>query len=190
MDKRKGYTFGIQDGVFSEFYQLNPEKLGNLYCYKLKLIGKNLNEVGGKLGYQLRNKFSGFWNFSDYILLSNYFIEEKQLNKFVEELWAKESETYKNLTEITFLKDKTPSTKAIADFIANFLKLRYKNEIIRILDKFKEEEAKIKIKKESIIRGWSINNLPTISVSIKSNIYYEDTFEKFLETLENKEEII
>ncbi|MBA7651102.1 hypothetical protein ES703_58917 [subsurface metagenome] len=190
MDKRKDYTFGIQDGVLSEFYQLNPEELGNLYCYKLKLIGGNLNKVGGKLGYQLPNKFSGFWNFSDYILLSNSFIEEKQLNKFVEELWAKETETYKNLTEITFLKDKTPSTKAIADFIANFLKFRYKNEIVRILDKYKEEEAKIKIKKECIIRGWSINNLPAISVSIKSNIYYDDTFEKFLKTLENEEKII
>jgi len=58
------------------------------------------------------------------------------------------------------------------------------------LDKYKEEEAKIKIKKECIIRGWSINNLPAISVSIKSNIYYDDTFEKFLKTLENKEKII
>ncbi len=190
LGKKQAGTRSIQDGVLTEFYQVNPEKFDNFYCYKLELIGGNINEVGGKFGYQLRNKFSGFWNFSDYILLSNHFIEEEQLNKFVEELWSKESETYKNLTKITFLKDKTLSTKAIANFFANFLKFHYKNDISRILEKHKEEEAKIKIKKECIIRGWVINDLPAISLSIKSNIYYEDTFEKFLKTLENKEDII
>jgi len=96
----------------------------------------NLNEVGGKLGFQLRNKFSGFWNFSDYLLLSNSFLEEKQLNKFVEELWSKESETYKNLTKITFLNENTPSAKAIADFVANFLKLHYTFSIFFQLDTY------------------------------------------------------
>lgn len=183
-------TIEIQDGVLSEFYGLNPEELGDLFCYQLELIGENLNKVGGKLGYQLRNKFKGFWNFSDYVLLSNYFIEEEELNKFVEELWSKESETYKNLTKITFLKEKAPSAKSIADFVANFLKYHYKNEIFNILEKHREKEGKIKIKKECEIRGWVINNLPAISLSIKSNIYYEDTFKSFLENIENKEDII
>ena len=190
IDKRRVDSFSIKNGVRSEFYQVNPNKLGKLYCYELELIGGTLKEVGGKLAYRLRREFNGFWNFSDYILLSNHYVEENQLNKFIEVLWSEESDTYRNLTEIKFLKDKAPTVKSIADFVANFLKRRNKKDINNILEKYKEEEGKIKIKKECIIRGWTINNLPTISVSIKSNIYYEDTFEKFLTTIKDKEEII
>lgn len=189
-DKKKEKIFSIQNGICSEFYQVNPEKLGTLNCYELKVVGGTLNVIGGKLAYKLRKKFSGFWNFSDYLLLSDNSIEETQLNSFIEELWSEEAETYKNLTEVKFLKDKIPSAKSLADFTANFLRLHYKNDINHILDKYKEQEAKIKIKKECIIRGWSIKNSPTISISIKSNLYYGDTFEKFLTTIENEEDII
>lgn len=189
-DKKKEKLFSIQNGITSEFYQVNTEKLGKLYCYELKVVGGILNVIGGKLAYRLNYKFGKFWNFSDYLLLSDNYIEETQLKSFIEALWFENPEIYKNLTDIKFLKDKIPSAKSIADFTANFLRLHYQNDINHILDKYRIQEAKIKIKKECIIRGWSIKNSPAISISIKSNLYYGDTFEKFLAIIENEEDII
>ena len=188
--KQEGNDFIVQDGVLSEFYSINPEKLGNLYCYGLELLAGTLKAVGGKLGYQLRKRLSGFWNFSDNFLLTNYYIEEDRLSQILKDLWSKDPITYGNLTKIKFLKDKTPSARSIADFTANFLSFRYNNDINGVLDKYRTREAKINIKKDCIIRGWVINNIPSISFSIKSNIYYDETFEKFLKTLNNFEVLI
>ena len=188
--KQKGNNIIAQDGVYSEFYKINPGKLGKIYCYGLKILAGPVKVVGGKLGYQLCKKVSGFWNFSDNFLLSNYYIEEERLSQILKDLWSKDPETYGNLTKIKFLKDKTPSARSIADFTANFLSFRYSNDINGVLDKYRIREAKINIKKDCIIRGWVINNTPSISVSIKSNIYYNETFEKFLKTLNNFEILI
>ena len=177
--KQEGNDFIVQDGVLSEFYSINPEKLGNLYCYGLELLAGTLKAVGGKLGYQLRKRLSGFWNFSDNFLLTNYYIEEDRLSQILKDLWSKDPITYGNLTKIKFLKDKTPSARSIADFTANFLSFRYNNDINGVLDKYRTREAKINIKKDCIIRGWVINNIPSISFSIKSNIYYDETLKNF-----------
>jgi len=179
-----------QDGVYSEFYKINPEKLGKFYCYGLELLAGIIKAVGGKLGYQLRKRLSGFWNFSDNFLLSNYYVGEDRLSQILKDLWTLDPETYGNLTKIKFLKDKTPSARSIADFTAKFLNFRYSHDINGVLDKYRTQEAKVNIKKDCIIRGWVINNTPSISVSIKSNIYYNETLEKFLKTLNKIEEFI
>ncbi len=188
--KQKGDNIIAQDGVYSEFYKINPEKLGKLYCYGLRLLAGTVKAVGGKLGYQLRKRLNGFWNFSDNLMLSNYYVEEDRLSQILKELWSKDPETYGNLTKIKFLKDKTPSARSIADYAAKFLTFRYNNNINGVLEKYRTHEAKINIKKNCIIRGWVINNTPSISVSIKSNIYYNETLEKFLKTLNKIEELI
>ncbi len=187
--KQKKDNIIAQDGVYSEFYRINPEKLGAFYCYGLEVLAGSIKAVGGKLGYQLRRRLSGFWNFSDYLLLSNHYVEEEQLNQILKDLWSKDPETYGNLTKIKFLKNKTPSARSIADFTANFLSFRYRSDINGVLDKYRTREAKINIKKDCIIRGWVINNIPSISISIKSKIYYNETFEIFLKTI-NKIEVL
>jgi len=187
--KQKKGNIIAQDGVYTEFYRINPEKLGKLYCYGLEVLAGSIKAVGGKLGYQLRRRLSGFWNFSDYLLLSNHYVEEDRLNQILKDLWSKDPETYGNLTKIKFLKNKTPSARSIADFTANFLSFRYRSDINGVLDKYRTREAKINIKKDCIIRGWVINNIPSISISIKSKIYYNETFEIFLKTI-NKIEVL
>jgi len=189
--ERKKIDIHAQDGPTSEFYRINHGKLGKLYCYGLEIIaGTAKKAVGGKLGYQLRKRLSGFWNFSDNFLLSNYYIEEEPLNQMLKDLWSTDPQTYGNLTNIKVLKNVTPSARSVADFTANFLSFRFSNDINEVLDKYRTREAKINIKKDCIIRGWVINGDPSVSVSIKSNIYYSETFEKFMPTLNNLEEII
>jgi len=188
--KQKKDNIIAQDGVYTEFYSINPEKLGKFYCYGLEVLAGPIKAIGGKLGYQLRKRLSGFWNFSDYLLLSNHYVEEDRLSQILKDLWSKDPETYGNLTKIKFLKNKTPSARSIADFTANFLSFRYRSDINGVLDKYRTREAKINIKKDCIIRGWVINNIPSISISIKSNIYYNETLEKFLKTLNKIEELI
>ncbi len=187
--KQKKDNIIAQDGVYTEFYRINPEKLGKFYCYGLEVLAGHIKAIGGKLGYQLRKRLSGFWNFSDYLLLSNHYVEEDRLSQILKDLWSKDPETYGNLTKIKFLKNKTPSARSIADFTANFLSFRYRSDINGVLDKYRTREAKINIKKDCIIRGWVINNIPSISISIKSKIYYNETFEIFLKTI-NKIEVL
>ena len=71
-NKSQKFDINIKDGVKTEFYQIDLEKFGKLYCYRLEMIAGISNVVGGKLGFQLRKRMEGFWNFSDNLLPVSY----------------------------------------------------------------------------------------------------------------------
>ncbi|MFX0074117.1 MAG: hypothetical protein ACFE96_01635 [Candidatus Hermodarchaeota archaeon] len=177
-------------GTIACFFLINPEKLGSLYAYKIYIDKGNLNEIGGKLGYRLRNHFKGFWNFSNGILLSNFCVDDHELNEYLKELWSNESETFKYLNKIECQKNLTVSSKIIADFTANYLTELFYREINSVLRNYSIQKEKICIKREVTIRGWSIYNKPVISISINSNIYYEETLDKFYSNISTKRNLI
>ncbi len=176
--------------VSSEFYQVDVEKFGKIYCYEIGKTGGKIQKLGGKLAYRLRSEFEGHWNFSDYTLLSNNLIEENTLNSFLEHLWSDENETFDNLTKIDHVENKIPSIKALADFAASYLDNRYKREIFKILQRYDRQEDKVKIKRRLNIRGWNIHESPAVSISINSHLYYGKTLDVFMKSLTNKGDLM
>jgi len=188
-EERERQIFAIADGVTSEFYELNLQKFKKLFCYALTVDGE-VHKIGGKLSYRLQNEFNSFWNFSDHTLVSDEFVNEKELKAFISNLWSTNSENFKNLHDISFLPNKEPSTLSTANFIANYIQNRFGKKIQTLLDNYTQKIGKIGIKREFIIRGWNIANKPSLSISIKSHVYYEDTMDKFLNSLKSQEEIL
>ncbi|KKN21252.1 hypothetical protein LCGC14_0927240 [marine sediment metagenome] len=174
----------------SEFYQVDTVKLGKIYCYKIEITGGKIQKIGGKLAYRLRSQFGGHWKFTEFTILSNNFIDDEKLNSFLEQLWSDENETFSNLTKIYYIKNKSLPPKALADFSASFLSHKFRRGIFKILEKYDKQEKELKIRKELNIRGWNINNDPAISLSVNSNIYYENTIDIFKAQLKTKDDLI
>jgi len=175
--------------VISEFYHVNTDKFGKIYSYEIEISGGKVQKIGGKLAYRLRSEFGGHWNFSDYVLLSNNFIEETKLNSYLEQIWSEENKVFDNLTKIKHLENEKPSIKALADFSATYLENKFRRKVFKILEKHNRQENTIKIKRNLNIRGWNIHESPAISLSINSNIYYGKTLDVFIKNIKNKEEL-
>ncbi|MFX1344119.1 MAG: Piwi domain-containing protein [Promethearchaeota archaeon] len=190
LDQYKDVKIESPPKVSSEFYQVNVKKLGEIYYYKIEISGGKIQKIGGKLAYRLRSEFGGHWNFSEYALLSNTFIEESKLNLILEKLWSDESETFNNLTKITYAENEKPPMKALADFAATYLESKNRNSIIKILEKHKKQELTVKITRNFKIRGWDIFNSPAISLSVNSNMVYEKTLDTFMKSLKDQEELL
>ncbi len=181
---------GLKEGVYSEFYAIDVDKFQPIYVYELTLDGGILNKIGGKISYYLRSKTEGFWNFSDGQLISNLLLEKEERTLIVHKLWESSPDTYKYLQSINFLQDKIPSARAIAEFVANLLSFRFGKQIREVLNRYRNKIGDICIIREAIIRGWVIENNSAVSISIKSHIYHSYTLDKFIETLNNKEDVI
>ena len=183
-------TANMVPKIGSEFYQVNVEKLGRLYGYKINISGGRMQKIGGKLAYRLRFKFGGHWNFSEYVLLSNKYIEENKLNEFIKSLWAETEDTFNTLTKITFITDIQPPPKAIADFAAAYLETEYKSNISNVLDKYKKHDPNVEITRNCRIRGWQIFNNPAISVSVKSNMAHVNTLDEFMKSVDDQQDLM
>ena len=144
--EREKQTRAISDGVTSEFYELNLQNFENLFCYEIK-VDSEVNKIGGKLAYRLRKEFKNFWNFSDYTLVSDELVNERELKDFISNLWSTDSDNFKNLHDISFLPNNEPSTLSTANFIANYIKNRFGKKIENLLDNYTQKIGKVGIKR-------------------------------------------
>ncbi len=181
-DRREKQIFTIEEGVTSEFYEINLEKFKKLFCYEITVDGE-INKIGGKLAYRLQKEFKNFWNFTDYTLVSDELINEKEIKDFISKLWVIDPDTFKDLHDVSFLPNKEPSASSIAKFAVKYIINRFGKKIKALLNKYTLKIGKVGIKRDITITGWNILNKSSLSLSIKSHLYYEDTMDKFLNSL-------
>lgn len=189
-DKKYNNTV-VKNGnyIFTEVFKINNSINGKLKAHSLDQRGIP-SKIGGKLSYQLRNKFKGHWVWANNKIISDQSVPEKELKDFLEELWLKYPDTYKDLLDIVPVEDWKADTYSKAKYIVNGLISDHEKSLTSILTSDIRDLGKANVERKVEMRSWIIGRSPATSLSISSNLIYKDDLEQYLKKTTNKDEII
>jgi len=158
--------------IKTEFFLIDKSKIKNLFAYKIELTSDNINELGGKLRYDLEKIYAGNvfgWNKENKLLVSDLNIPD--IHNLLVKLWK--DEKYQSLRNIT-LFDGNIDNISIAEYVISYIKKIYYGELLNLKNEYKESHNSDKfcINLEINFRAWDIDNKPCISISVNHKIIY------------------
>ncbi len=171
--------------LFAEVFPVKLDRIKNVKVYELKSTNnQNLPTAGGKLSYRLRREFGSHWVWtSGYILTDVQNKTPEDLKELLKNLWIEDSKIYGCIEEIEQV-DCRISEEAKADFFAKGLFEDLRPDILDLLKGESVTMESIKVKRTYEVRGWVIDRLPSISISISSNLIYKDDLKTYIDKTE------
>lgn len=174
--------------IDTDWYEVNTPSLGKLYAYHFQVVDNNkANILGGRAAYALQNFFGGYWVLSYRQIISNKNIPDQDFLKFLQEKWKTEPNKFGKLLKIWIDSSAKINTIQIAEYTAQLLRRKFRNEIKRIMAKNDDQIDIIQVKKEITIRGWNIHEIPCVSIDISSNIFTKQRLSEEIKTMANPE---
>ena len=161
--------------IFTEIFPVQLEALPNLTLYQLKVSGYgNLDEIGRKACYRLQAKFRGHWKWDKekkYVITDSP-QDEPAIRQILQEIWetSDEEDVLRSLEGMERFLNDTASNKGIANFVACSLQDDFLRTINNALAKHRREEKTHYVNLKSHLRGWVVDNYPSVSVSITSEL--------------------
>lgn len=164
-----------------DIFPVNKAAVPDIKIYKLE-TSENKNEISGKLVYRLRKEFGGHWAANYGRIFSDISLTDKQLNNFLGDLWASTGTPFGNVQTITRVVEPVLTEYDIANFVAKGM-LSDQNLQRDINTFLNRETAKIRnaeVKKVVDFNAFVISNVPSISISVSSNILLEKNMDQFI----------
>lgn len=191
--KPKDYKHYMQ-AIKSEFFTINVNSLPALYAYKL-IVGNNdgyiINSIAGKLTSSFDKEFKAIfgWDKTSKLLVSDKNISDDYLQKFMLKIWSEqkvgELKGISNLGNINGL-EKNQINSLISEYASSNLKKIYKNDIVNHLKQFASNAGKVDNNLIYDIRPWVINNMASLSITIKFRMTYNSDLKCYYDN-ENKD---
>nr|MDO8112916.1 hypothetical protein [Candidatus Sigynarchaeota archaeon] len=162
----------LDNGIGSEFYLVNQDRVPPLYAYEIKHGSMAFQKVAGKLAYQSKTRFGGHWTTADYRIISDKKVYPAVLEQFLKELWNEDLPPFKMVRSIAPDTAWSPSSLAIATFVARELvSSDLQKQIDKALDSESRKDKKdVNLRIEADVRPWVVDCKPVVSISISTSI--------------------
>ena len=165
--------------TFIEVFPINLSALPKLYAYKLITDNKDISTIGWKLSYRLRAEFGGHWVWSEKKIVGDKLISDLEIKSFVEVIWQEHPEVYRNLQGLKQDIDFETTPQSQADFTAFGLFSDIQREIKLMLSHKNHDLGRAKIERTYSVKAWVVNDHPSISISVQSNLIYKEDFKTY-----------
>jgi hypothetical protein len=143
---------------------------------------ENSISISGKLAYRLRKQFGGHWSANYGRILSDKPVTDQQLNDFLRQLWKSNNVSFRNVRSMRKAAGQGLSEIDIATFVAKGMlsEQNLQREMAALLNKNKIRIKNATIKRAVDFNAFVVDNLPSISISVSSNILLEQDLENFI----------
>ncbi len=176
--------------IFTEVFPINLSALPTLYTYKLITGNKDISTIGGKLSYRLKVEFGGHWIWSEKRIVGDQLISDHKITKIVENLWQEQADVFRNLQGIKQELNFEITPQVQADFVASGLFRDIDREIKLMLADKAHHISKVKIERTYGVKAWVINEKPSISISVQSDLIYKQDFKTYVSQVSDPEELV
>ncbi|MHC4619373.1 MAG: Piwi domain-containing protein [Planctomycetota bacterium] len=176
--------------ISSEFFPVQTGKLPRLYGYRIIAGDGNTNAIGGKLSYRLRKSFPGRWVWSTWKLISDASKSESEFGRVLTSLWENEPDTFAHLHRIVPIEGWRPTPKEIADFVHRGILSELSYKIRKQLRESQVDLGNAYVERTYVMRGWSVQGEPSVSISISSNLIYKQDLAAYTQTIPDQDELI
>ena len=159
--------------TFTEVFPVNILALPRLFAYRLVTGNKETSSIGWKFSYRLKTEFGGHWVWSENRIIGDKLTSDVDLKNIVEFLWQEQPEVFRNLQEIKqdLAFGVTPQVQA--DFVAFGLFSDIDRAIKLMLSDKSHEISRVKIERTYGVKPWVVNNEPSVSISVQSDLIYK-----------------
>lgn len=165
--------------TFIEVFPINLSALPKLYAYKLITGSKDVSTIGWKFAYRLKTEFGGHWVWSENKIVGDKLISDIEIKKVVEVLWQEHSDVYRNLQGLEKEPDFEITPQSQADFMAFGLFADIQRDIKLMLSQKNHDLGRAKVERTYGVKAWVVNEHPSISISVQSNLIYREDFKTY-----------
>ncbi|NMF56544.1 Piwi domain-containing protein [Pseudanabaena yagii] len=165
--------------TFIEVFPINLSALPILYAYKLIIGNNDMSTIGWKFAYRLRAELGGHWVWSESKIVGDKLVSELEIKNIVEVLWQEQPEVYRNLQGLKRDIDFAITPQSQADFVAFGLFSDIQREIKLKLSQKNHDLGRAKIERTYGVKAWVVNDHPSISISVQSNLIYKEDFKTY-----------
>ena len=176
--------------TFIEVFPINVSALPKLYAYKLITGSKNISTIGWKFAYRLKTEFGGHWVWSENKIVGDKLISDLEIKKVIEVLWKEQPDVYRNLQGLKLDIDFEIAHQSQADFVAFGLFADIQREIKLILSQRNHDLGRAKIERTYGVKAWVVNNHPSVSISVQSNLIYKEDFKTYAAKVSNLDQLL
>ncbi|BBC24228.1 Piwi domain-containing protein [Pseudanabaena sp. ABRG5-3] len=165
--------------TFIEVFPINLSTLPTLYAYKLIIGNNDISTIGWKFAYRLRAELGGHWVWSENKIVGDKLVSDLEIKNIVEVLWQEQPEVYRNLQGLKQDTDFAITPQSQADFVAFGLFSDIQREIKLKLSQKNHDLGRAKIERTYGVKAWVVNDHPSISISVQSNLIYKEDFKTY-----------
>ncbi len=164
-----------------DIFPVEKAAVPTINTYELDTSGNKIS-ISGKLAYRLRKEFGGHWTANYGRILSDKSVTEQQLNDFLMQLWQSNTVPLGNVRAIRRVTGLGLSEYDIATFVAKGMlsDQNLQREITAVLNKNKVGIKNAIIKRVADFHAFVVDNVPSVSISINSNILLEQDLDSFI----------
>ena len=172
-----GYTLMIVIDIFP----VEEEAVPTIYAYALD-TSENKISISGKLAYRLRKVFGGHWTANYGRILSDKSLTQQELDDFLRHLWQSDRVPFGNVRTIgsdpKFISNEYDIATLVAKGMLSDQNLQM--EITKALNKNKIRIKGAIIKRVVDFNAFVVRNVPSISISVSSNILLNQDLDQFI----------
>lgn len=157
--------------VLAEIFQIHSSAIPVLTAYQLDIWSGDVATIGGKLAFRLQKAFSGHWMWSRPWIVTDTPQSDEAITSIVETLWQEQPKIFQGLHSVRRASPWKPTVQVQADFVARGLWTDLKPSITQLLATWSHPlGSSIRVHRTCAVRGWVVQEQPTISVSIDSRL--------------------
>jgi hypothetical protein len=176
--------------TFIEVFPINVSTLPKLYAYQLIIGSKDFSTIGWKFAYRLKTECGGHWVWSENKIVGDKLISEIEIKNVIEVLWKEQPDVYRNLQGLKLDMDCEIAHQSQADFVAFGLFADIQKEIKLMLSQRNHDLGRAKIERTYGVKAWVVNNHPSVSISVQSNLIYKEDFKTYAEKVSNLDQLL
>lgn len=166
--------------IVSDLYPVNCQVLPKLYAYHVD-TSDNKSSIAGKLAYRFKKRYPAHWASYFGTLISDRYLEVGDLDDFVHNLWELDDSPFRNLYAVRNRSDWSPTPIEVSEFVARGFLSDFDQSIV---SRMKSESVTnirgVKIERQHEFRGWTVQNIPSVSISVSSKIFLEENLSHYI----------
>lgn len=165
--------------LFVELFPIELDAIPPLAAYIVHFT-ERAEITGGRLAYQLRQVAGGKWVWTQNRLVTNTPLPEEKITESLEAIRQASPDVAKGVETIEYDFNWQPSAKSAADFM---LQTAIRDAEYTLRDTLKTMSVRIPnahILREARLNAWVVDGLPSISLSIRSQLVYEHDLQRYL----------
>ena len=184
--------------TFSEVFPIQLDALPDVTAYRLTFTtavsaaerAALERKMGGKLTYRLRNNFGGMWVWVAGHIITDMPPNPVKLLMVLDQARREQASIYKGLDGLEEDYGWQPTVEEVAEFVVRGPLEFLAPEIEEALAKTTFPIQNARVKREFRARSWSVNDQPSVSLSVISHLLYDIDIDTYAATLEKPADII
>lgn len=175
--------------LLSELYPVLTSSLEMLFGWRIDANPQDAALVGWKMAYRLSRLAGGHWIWSGSHLVTDANVTRLKIESALHTIWADSSAFFGNVRSLELDSEWQPTPNVIADFVALGLCADLEWNIRSYLSRYQRIIKNAKVERDHAIQGWSVRDIPAISLSISSHIISDWTLRDYVKSLANPDGI-